>query len=54
VRKAEGGDNLVSFIAGFFDTAWWSPDGRWMAYSPTLLSFQCVSGLEKTQILPFP
>jgi Tol biopolymer transport system component len=54
VRKAEGGDNLVSFIAGFFNTAWWSPDGRWMAYSPELLSYQCTDSLGKTQILPFP
>ena len=54
VRKAQGGDNLVSFIAGFFWTGWWSPDGRWFAYSPSLPAYQCVSDLEKTQILPFP
>ena len=54
VRRAEGADNFVSFIAGFFRTEWWSPDGQWLAYSPMPPGFQCISGLEKTQILPFP
>ena len=54
VRKAEGGDSLVSFIAGFSDTEYWSPDGHWLAYTPTLMTSHCVSDLGNTQILPFP
>jgi hypothetical protein len=56
VRNAADG-TLVSFAAGFPDDNYWSPDGRWLADTPNDIApytDSCASGLEKTEILPFP
>jgi hypothetical protein len=53
VRSVEGND-VVAFLPGPLRDDVWSPDGRWLAYSPGPLSFQCADITGNTQILPFP
>jgi len=54
VVRAVEGNNVLAVIPGFRRDEWWSPDGHWLAYSPIPPGFQCVGGLEETEILPFP
>jgi len=53
VRSVEG-ESVVAFLPGFLRDDVWSADGRWVAYSPGPLSFQCADIAGNTQILPFP
>ena len=53
VRSVEG-ESVVAFLPGFLRTDVWSPDGRWLAYSPGPIAYQCADIAGNTQILPFP
>jgi Tol biopolymer transport system component len=53
VRDVDG-ENVVAFLPGFLRTDVWSPDGRWLAYTPGPLSYQCAEFAGTTEILPFP
>ncbi len=57
IRSATGDNALIAFAPGLFNDGPWSPDGRWMAYSPSGPSpfvDSCAVGDERTAITPFP
>jgi hypothetical protein len=53
VRSVEG-ESVVAFLPGFLRDDVWSPDGRWLAYTPGPLTYQCAEIAGSTQVLPFP
>jgi Tol biopolymer transport system component len=53
VRDVAGG-SVTSFLPGFLRSDIWSPDGRWIAYTPGSLTYQCIDVSGRTQVLPFP
>jgi dipeptidyl aminopeptidase/acylaminoacyl peptidase len=53
VRSVDG-DNVTAFLPGFLRDDVWSRDGRWVAYSPGSLTYQCADMAGNTEILPFP
>ena len=53
VRNVAGG-NVVAFLPGFLRDDVWSADGRWLAYTPGPVPYQCMEVTGSTQVLPFP
>jgi WD40 repeat protein len=46
--------NVVAFLPGFLRDDMWSADGRWLAYTPGPVPYQCMDVTGSTQVLPFP
>ncbi|MCJ7492500.1 MAG: hypothetical protein MUP15_10205 [Dehalococcoidia bacterium] len=53
VRSVEG-ESVVAFLPGFLRDDVWSADGRWLAYAPGPVPYQCADQAGNTQIVPFP
>ncbi len=53
VRSATG-VSTATFLPGVLRDDVWSPDARWIAYTPGPVSYQCMDTSGTTQVLPFP
>ncbi len=53
VRSATG-VSVATFLPGVLRDDVWSPDARWVAYTPGPVSYQCMDTSGTTQVLPFP